>query len=836
MDYVEAFSSLKTNNKYSRKSPHKAVLLLTIINLYESCTLTDNIIKYDDTLRYAFRDTWNKVLPNEATFLPDAYLPFWYMQSESFWHIVPLRGKEDILTVLRDNHIKPSERKLIDCVNYAELDEDLYFLMTLQSGRASLKRVLLENYTTLSKRMIEKMAVSEDNFLDYSETAMSEYECILNNSADEEVVLGQTADKEDEKRFNKLSEDLQYALNIEYYTFLKKHYNEREMFKEVCPTVYDLYDHITEKPLRQENIAYSLMFTYENFLSDLKISLMSEDGSFDLVDSINNALNVLHGVLPVEEDAKPAAESKVPDDYTSHRRVTPSIDVEPVLTSFTESGYYAENSDNGCAILNRFGEIVYSTDGQVKKLNGTFYRFNWKSRCFTAKAIVQYGEAWGKSKKLLVAFPDSPLFQRVGKYRFIKEVEDFIDGGTMDDNRIKYLGIWYDGNGNVVEEGNNTNPRIAEKEISAITQKTKDGITSTTFLPSGKVKYICSNINTSYDYLWMLALTDLLREKDADSDIAYDNLAAMMIANAWEMAYNIPAVKDHESEIVECIEFLMNKSKKEVGVALSWSSKKQEVYNALKDFPMYGVYEDLVDKMVEDTPFNILKTWFGNEEQIRIVERSQSFEGSCLYSIFPRKYDPHIQINSGWKSYFYRKNTELMHYFCEKYLQYIGGSEDDILLLGYFLPQIEQDKPEDAKADIDDTLARYAHLITPQVIEKEESKSPTTTQTPSAFSFTPIPRATMRARKKADEEEARKRVEAAERLERWGTTEEFTVITDEIIDAALTPRGGITRSQLEAVGLSWPKPQDWREQILGMRLSPRELRQFMTIKYANSEK
>lgn len=69
-------------------------------------------------------------------------------------------------------------------------------------------------------------------------------------------------------------------------------------------------------------------------------------------------------------------------------------------------------------------------------------------------------------------------------------------------------------------------------------------------------------------------------------------------------------------------------------------------------------------------------------------------------------------------------------------------------------------------------------------------------------------------------------------MERWGKTEEFTVITDEIIDAALTPRGGITRSQLEAVGLSWPKPLDWREQILGMKLSPEELRQFMTIKYA----
>ena len=88
MDYVEAFKNLKTNNKYSRKSPHKAVLLLTVIDLFESSVLSDNIIRFDETLRQAFVKMWNKVLPYEATFFPEAHLPFWFMQSEGFWHIV----------------------------------------------------------------------------------------------------------------------------------------------------------------------------------------------------------------------------------------------------------------------------------------------------------------------------------------------------------------------------------------------------------------------------------------------------------------------------------------------------------------------------------------------------------------------------------------------------------------------------------------------------------------------------------------------------------------------------------------------------------------------------
>ena len=36
MDYVEAFENLKPNENYGRKTPHKAVLLLTIIEMCES--------------------------------------------------------------------------------------------------------------------------------------------------------------------------------------------------------------------------------------------------------------------------------------------------------------------------------------------------------------------------------------------------------------------------------------------------------------------------------------------------------------------------------------------------------------------------------------------------------------------------------------------------------------------------------------------------------------------------------------------------------------------------------------------------------------------------------
>ena len=303
---------------------------MAIIDMFESCELTDNVIKYDDALKSAFVKMWNKVLPNEATFHSEAYLPFWFMQSEGFWHIVPLRGKEDILTILKDSHVKPSESKLRDCVNYAELDEDLYFLMTLQSGRSSLKRALLETYTTLSTRMIDRLSESSDNFTDSSEKALNEYESIISSSEVNQSSTERKIDNELEERFSKLKEDIQYVLNIEYFTFLKKNINEREMFKEICPTVYDLYDRIAFNPIKQGEISPSISFTYENFLTDLKITLMSEDGSFELIDKINEAISCLSS-LESEQPKYSFDDEEEVEEVKTITEPTESVDVKTEL-------------------------------------------------------------------------------------------------------------------------------------------------------------------------------------------------------------------------------------------------------------------------------------------------------------------------------------------------------------------------------------------------------------------------------------------------------------------------------------------------------------------------
>ena len=62
------------------------------------------------------------------------------------------------------------------------------------------------------------------------------------------------------------------------------------------------------------------------------------------------------------------------------------------------------------------------------------------------------------------------------------------------------------------------------------------------------------------------------------------------------------------------------------------------------------------------------------------------------------------------------------------------------------------------------------------------------------------------------------------------------VLTRELIEAARTPNGGFTKSQLAAVGVDWPPAPDWIDQKEGMLITKSQLEQFKKIQYVATNK
>ena len=744
MDYVEAFKNLRTNNKWGRKSPHKAVLMLTVIELYEKNVLTDNEIYYDDTLKDTFREVWNRVLPEEPKFHSDACLPFWYLQSDSFWHIVPKRGQEDILSLMRDNNVKPSEAKLYDSVKYAELDDDLYFLMTIPSGRSSLKRALLETYAELSDWQIDRLAESEDNAVDNSVAALSEYESLFSKAKNEEKEKDASSETDSElvRQFQKLNEDLQIVLNLEYFSFLKSHRSEREMFKEICPTVYNLYDHLVNHPVKQGEIAPSFIFTYENFLSDLKIALMSEDGAMELIDCIEKNIDTLHGNSPTVEESEiitteeeqneedtaivDVKEIEETDDMVyaafadetstyENRKGKPWTENEEELialyfkqgrdiatiaeaagrtevsikmrlaklglieytygqdddTTSMQKGnqvvinlddFIIENSYIRCCIKNKRGDKVFSAEGKLKCFNKKLYRLNLKKECFTIKDMQYDGSVWIRGDKKIVAYPQSALYIILGdEVRYEDLIQDIVDSQSFSDCKVKVGGIWYDNNGNI----SNKEP---ESSSANLLKRTLDD--TYTFVPKGKLKKICEVAEESYDFLLIMAVVEFMQFTPQPTIITFDRLACMMIAVAWEIIGEDEEVRLKEKNLLDCIQFLMKESKEGMKEILTWNSSKKEIFNAIKDYPMADVFEDTVDMLTENAPYNVLKAWIKEDDVDEIVRNSNTPSSTCLYAIHPMKRNPYIEVKQGWMRYLYNEHDNLMTYFKRLYTDY----------------------------------------------------------------------------------------------------------------------------------------------------------------------
>ena len=471
MDYTEAFKNLRTNNKYGRRSPHKAVLMLTVIELYEQNVLSDNEIYYDDTLKSMFLKVWNRVLPSEPLFHPEAYLPFWYLQSDSFWHIVPVRGKEDILSLMRDTNCKPSEAKLCDCVKYAELDDDLYFLMTLPSGRSSLKRVLLETYTNLSEGQIDRMSESVDNAIDYSISALSDYEKILSNEKDDVNIATREINSELVSQFHSLNEDIQIVLNLQYYSFLKSHRGEREMFKDICPTVYDLLDKILH-PIHQGDITQSFAFTFDNFLSDLKIALMSEDGSMDIIDKIGVAIDLLRGNINNAGDIEPETGTK--DIEPTINEIVDDSCVDDENTSSQE--YTIENKVNRCYIIDCKGERVFSSEGKILRLNKNYYKINYTGSLVSMFTIQEKSNGlFSLVRRILSAKQNSPLYVILDKRNYLKQFNAVKFDDSCDEYYVQVDDRWYGSSGYYADFNNSDKVELSNIVSSSESQVISSG-------------------------------------------------------------------------------------------------------------------------------------------------------------------------------------------------------------------------------------------------------------------------------------------------------------------------------------------------------------------------
>ena len=163
-ELVDWLTSLNANKYRGEPRPHKAVLLLSVIELAETGRLAQNRVPFDPVLTEHFGDYWRAVAGDQVG-KPE--YPYWYMKSEPFWTLVPFPDQAEAVEAKGSKPV--SQKWLREHVAYAELDDALFQAMHDADARDRMRGVLVAEYFPDKKEAVEQIRSFEQSVYQYTQ-------------------------------------------------------------------------------------------------------------------------------------------------------------------------------------------------------------------------------------------------------------------------------------------------------------------------------------------------------------------------------------------------------------------------------------------------------------------------------------------------------------------------------------------------------------------------------------------------------------------------------------------------------------------------------------------
>lgn len=142
-NYIYLFQNLHVNKQKGMCAPHKAVMLISVIELIGEGVINSNQIEFSEGLEGRFKRNWQRYVGESDIFKPNAGTPFWHLNSEPFWTLVPFIGGEDRIEFLKQSN-PYSPGTIRQNIKYAVIDKQLFMLMQNSVTRESLIQTLLD--------------------------------------------------------------------------------------------------------------------------------------------------------------------------------------------------------------------------------------------------------------------------------------------------------------------------------------------------------------------------------------------------------------------------------------------------------------------------------------------------------------------------------------------------------------------------------------------------------------------------------------------------------------------------------------------------------------------
>jgi putative restriction endonuclease len=145
--YQQKFTHLRVNSSGGKASPHKICMLLALLDLAQGGALKVNKIEYGPALLERYRHFFDAVRgPSDH---PNPYFPFFHLagklqdRSESFWHLIPIRGRESELASMTT---VTSASDITRNISHAELDPELFMLLHDEASIEALSQAIAQHW------------------------------------------------------------------------------------------------------------------------------------------------------------------------------------------------------------------------------------------------------------------------------------------------------------------------------------------------------------------------------------------------------------------------------------------------------------------------------------------------------------------------------------------------------------------------------------------------------------------------------------------------------------------------------------------------------------------
>jgi len=139
--YIERFQKLRVNKRGGHESPHKPSMLLAVFGLSEAGVLRENRIAFLPPLLDRYLQIFDVV--RDESDQPNPYFPFFHLESDRFWHLKAVAGREAVLEAMDSAR---SFGAVQDNIKYAYLDAELYQYLLDPESREQLRRLLIARW------------------------------------------------------------------------------------------------------------------------------------------------------------------------------------------------------------------------------------------------------------------------------------------------------------------------------------------------------------------------------------------------------------------------------------------------------------------------------------------------------------------------------------------------------------------------------------------------------------------------------------------------------------------------------------------------------------------